>query len=170
MIEILLLSIYRRAAVCRVQSCELQRMWKSPKPILCPWGMPNPAVSYDIRTYHIFQCQSFSGWHKVVPIGSGPVLSQCSVPLEWTDHFSLELSEHHSVWRFEPDLEGQMQWPSGGMVARRTCGCRWQGLNCSLEEGESGPSADCREDPWSQAGQGLFCLFCFVLSFCFFKI
>lgn len=50
--------------------------------------------------------------------GGGEMLSQCCVPLEGTDHFSLEFSECPKVWRFESDLEGETHWLSrdgGGM-------------------------------------------------------
>lgn len=84
--------------------------------------------------------------------------TKCCVPLEGTDHFSLDFSEYLKVWRLEPDLEDQTHWvcrDGGGIRVRWVCRCRWQGLECSPEEGESGPSPHCREDPsWRRRDGG----------------
>lgn len=81
----------------------------------------------------------------MVPDDRGHVLSQCSVSLRMDRPISRWSSECRSIWRFEPDPEGHTQWPGRSTGVRWACGCRWQGLDCFLEEGEAGPSADWTE-------------------------
>lgn len=111
----------------------------------------HPGMLCSVSSLRTFPA-SFRGLHCIQPL-----LLDGDVSCEGIHVVTLSLAggpSHTST----VGLIDQTHWvcrDGGGIRVRWVCRCRWQGLECSPEEGESGPSPHCGEDPsWRRRDGG----------------